>query len=75
MTVKNPIFMESVRVNQNDEVDVNLIKNTIKDFENQIVNSVIGERKGFFRNDTEEFVSLGECFNTIRTWIKEIYEV
>ena len=75
MTVKNPIFMESVRINEDDEINVELIKNTIEDFENQVIHSVIGERKGFFRNDTEEFATLGECFNTIRTWIEETYNV
>lgn len=75
MTVKNPIFMESVRIDENDEINVKLIKNTIGDFENQIIHSVIGERKGFFHNDTEEFVTLGKCFDTIRAWIEETYDV
>lgn len=73
MRVKNPIFMESIRIDNKDEVNVNLINNTIEDFKNQIIYSVIGERKGFLGKDTDEFVALGECFNTIRSWIEETY--
>lgn len=73
MSVKNPIFMESIRINQNDEVNSGLINNTLKDFNNQILESAIGERKGFFSGDTDEFANLGECFETIRGWIKDTY--
>jgi len=73
MSVKNPIFMESIRVDDNDNIDLNLIKNTISDFKNQIIDYVIGERKGFFKKDTDEFMSLGDCFEKIREWIKEVY--
>ncbi len=48
MKVKNPIFMESIRINGEDEINVELINNTIEDFGNQILYSAIGERKGFF---------------------------
>lgn len=73
MTVKNPIFMESVRIDENDEINAELINNTIADFKNQVIHSVIGERKGFFGKDTEEFVPLGECFDVIRGWIRDTY--
>lgn len=73
MTVKNPIFMESIRIDEKDELNTVLIKNTIGDFKNQIIHSIIGERKGFFGNDTEEFTTLGDCFETIQGWIKDTY--
>lgn len=73
MTVKNPIFMESIRINDKDELNIDLINNTTKDFSNQIIHSCIGERKGFFGKDTDEFITLGECFENIRGWIKDTY--
>lgn len=75
MKVKNPIFMESIRINEKDEINVDLINNTIEDFNNQIIYSTIGERKGFFAKDTNDFVSLGECFENIRAWVNEAYDV
>lgn len=75
MTVKNPIFMESIRIDEQDKINVDLIKNTIGDFNNQIINSCIGERKGFFGKDTDEFKPLGESFETIRGWIKDTYGI
>lgn len=75
MKVKNPIFMESIRIDDNDYINKELIINTLKDFENQIVDWVIGERKGFFGRDTEEFESLGKSFELIRNWIKDTYGI
>jgi CRISPR-associated protein Cst2 len=73
MSVKNPIFMESVRIGDNDNIEVELIKNTISDFKKQIIDYAIGERKGFFNKDTDEFMALGDCFDKIRGWIRETY--
>lgn len=75
MKVKNPIFMESIRINEKDEINVDLINNTIGDFNNQVIYSAIGERKGFFAKDTDEFMSLGECFDNIRGWVNKVYDV
>ncbi|NLM43425.1 MAG: type I-B CRISPR-associated protein Cas7/Cst2/DevR [Clostridiales bacterium] len=73
MSVKNPIFMESVRIDDNDNIDAELIKNTLSDFKKQIIDYAIGERKGFFNKDTDEFMALGDCFDKIRGWIRETY--
>lgn len=73
MTVKNPIFMESIRINEKEELNAELINNTISDFKNQILHSAIGERKGFFNKDSDEFRALGKCFEVIRTWVKDAY--
>ena len=47
MKVKNPIFMETVRIDENNQIDKELVLNTVQDFNNQIIDYVIGERKGF----------------------------
>lgn len=73
MSVKNPIFMESIRVDDNDNIEVELIKNTISDFKRQIIDYAIGERKGFFNKDTDEFITLGDCFEKIRGWVRDMY--
>jgi len=73
MSVKNPIFMESIRVDDNDNIEVELIKNTISDFERQVIDYAIGERKGFFNKDTDEFMTLGDCFEKVRGWVRDTY--
>ena len=73
MKVKNPIYMECLRVKDNC-VDEELIKNTEADFKNQISKSVIGERKGFFEKDTTGAKPLGEAFDEIRKWVAETYK-
>lgn len=75
MSVKNPIFMESIRIDDKENINKDLIKSTIGDFREQIIDSAIGERKGFFGKDTDEFKSLGDCFESIHGWVKDIYDI
>ena len=82
MKVKNTIFMECVRMDgkkesdptkQTDMVDLPLIESTRKDFEGMIAQYVLGERKGFFSEDTDDVKPLGDAFNIIKGWLDEVY--
>jgi len=73
MSVKNPIFLESIKLLGENDFDVALIQNTIKDFSSQILAYTLGERKDFFASDHEEFLSLGEAFEEIKDWIRKVY--
>jgi len=73
LKVKNPIFLECVSMNKSGNVDVNLINNTIEDSSKYILDSAVGERKGFFANENDELLPLGKCFDKINTWIEEYY--
>lgn len=74
MKVKNPIFMECIHIDEKNKIiSEELIYNTVKDFSNQIIDYVIGERKGFFGCDTFSFKPLGESFNILRKWVKDTY--
>ena len=81
MKVKNPIFMECVRVCTEEDkekkklsfVEHNLIENTLKDCEGAVVHWVLGERKGFFSRDTAAAKPLGEAFDMMRGWLDEVY--
>ena len=74
MKVKNPIFMECVRMSeQTGELDLRLIENTRKDFEGMIDQYVLGERKGFFAKDTEGVEPLGDAFSKIKEWLVKVY--
>ncbi|MBO8158560.1 MAG: type I-B CRISPR-associated protein Cas7/Cst2/DevR [Thermosyntropha sp.] len=72
MKVKNPIFMESIRI-EKGKPDINLINQTISDFAYVIIDHVIGERKGFFPEDNEQFATLGQAFDKMRQWIDDIF--
>lgn len=72
MKVKNPIFMECLKVDDN-KVDMQLVKSTMEDFKGQTAKTVIGERKGFFASDTAEAKPLGAAFEEIKQWITEVY--
>ena len=73
MSVKNPIFLESIRLSGENDFDSTLIQSTIKDFSSQIIAYTLGERKGFFASDYKDFLPLGEAFEEIRGWIQEVY--
>lgn len=81
MRVKNPVFMECLRVRSEGEeeekklgfVEYGLIENTLKDCEGAVVHWVLGERKGFFSRDTAAAKPLGEAFDMMRGWLDEVY--
>ncbi len=73
MPIKNPIFMESIRLVGNNDFDDKLIRNTLRDFSSQVMECTFGERKGFFETEHEGFVTLGEAFDEIRNWINKLY--
>jgi len=73
LTVKNPIFLESVVV-VNGSLNADLLNETIKDYKNETIAMVIGARKGLFSNLPKETVSIGEAFETMDQWIGKYYE-
>jgi CRISPR-associated protein Cst2 len=74
MTVKNPIFLECLKVTEEGIVDVQLIESTVKDFSNVIVDKVLGERKGFFPKDTAQALPMGEAFAKVKAWLEDVYQ-
>jgi len=73
MAVKNPIFLECLDVDAQGIVKIGLIESTIKDFSNVIKETVIGERKGFFPEDTMQALTMGEAFGKMKAWLDGIY--
>lgn len=73
LTVKNPIFLESVVV-ANGSLNVDLLNETIEDYKNEIKALVIGARKGLFSNLPADTISIGDAFNKMTEWINEYYK-
>jgi CRISPR-associated protein Cst2 len=72
LNVKNPIFLESVQV-QNKSLNVGMLEETVKDYKREIVASAFGVRQGFFSTVPEGAKTIGETFEQISTWIDEYY--
>jgi len=74
LTVKNPIFLECVKVNEQGMVELPLLKATEEDFKAVIKDAVLGERKGFFPQDTNEVLPVGEAFERMKSWLEDVYK-
>jgi len=74
MRVKNPIFLETVSVGE-EGVSISAIEETLKDYQKEIVESVIGGRKDIFTNLPDYAVSIGQAFETMEVWVKKFYKV
>lgn len=72
MKVKNPIFMEVVTVKDNQPA-CELVLNTIQDHKDVIIESVVGERKGFFAVDDSANLTIGDAFALMKKWIANCY--
>lgn len=72
LKVKNPLFLECVQM-ELGQPNYGLINNTLKDFADIIVESVIGERKGFFPQDTDDVIGIGGAFTRMKEWVDEVY--
>ncbi len=71
LKTKNPIFLESVQVD-GKKLNVDMIKETLKDYKSEIISSVIGLRKGVF-SDIENSKSIGDAFDEMAKWVDQHY--
>lgn len=74
LTVKNPIFLECLKINERGIADMQLIESTIKDFSAVIKDSLLGERKGFFPLETAQALPMGEAFTKMKSWLDEVFK-
>lgn len=74
LTVKNPIFLECLKVDGQGMVQMPLIESTLKDFSPMINDTVLGERKGFFPQDTTNALPIGEAFTKMKSWLDDVYK-
>lgn len=71
-TTKNPIFLESVRCS-GTAIDAALLAETLKDYEEEIVASVIGMRSGLFEGEVPGARSIGDAFDEMTAWVDSYY--
>ncbi|NOX21079.1 MAG: type I-B CRISPR-associated protein Cas7/Cst2/DevR [Nitrospirae bacterium] len=73
LKTKNPIFLESI-MPQNGGVNIELISETVEDYEDEILEKIFGARKGLFSMLPEGTVSIGKALNEMAQWIDEYYK-
>jgi len=73
LTTKNPIFLESV-LPTNEGVNVDLLKEVLEDFNDEIKASVFGARKNLFSVLPEGTFTIGEAFNRMKIWVNDYYK-
>jgi len=72
LKTKNPIFLESVQV-EGKKLNTGMIKETLKDYNKEVIVSTIGMRQGFFEGTVEGAKSIGDAFDEMTKWIDEYY--
>jgi len=73
MRTKTPIFLESVKVDDNGAITARMVQETIKDYQDEIAASVIGVRTGAFNGEIDGAVTIGDAFNTMVKWVDQYY--
>ncbi len=76
MKSKNPIFLESVKVQNENMINISELNTVIQDYKEYIVNDnfVFAAQKSIF-NSNEQIDDLATGFNKIKTWIKNYYNI
>lgn len=72
LKTKNPIFLESIQVD-GKKINTEMIKETLKDYNKEIVASAIGMRQGFFEGTIDGAKSIGDAFDEMATWVDTYY--
>jgi len=70
LSVKNPIFLETIRI-KDGTIDTELINETTLDYKDEIIDYILGAKKGIFRNLTDDVLSVGNAFEKMNTWIND----
>ncbi len=76
LSVKNPIFLESVQVVREGEkegVNIKLLQDATADFKDEIRGCVFGARRELFSVLPEEVVPIGKAFDVMKGWVDEHY--
>lgn len=73
LKTKNPIFLESIQVD-GKKLNGDMIKETLKDYNKEVIASAIGMRQGFFEGTVVGAKSIGDAFDEMETWVDNYYK-
>lgn len=72
MTAKNPVFLETLKVNKEGNVESGVLKSVVTDYDRFISDHVFASQEAVFAKD-EGVLSLKEGFEKIESWIKKYF--
>jgi len=72
LKVKNPIFLECIKIGSSGSVDMSLVKNTVDDFHKQIIDYAIGERKDSLHKTAKRHFLWGNALKKSTPGLKSI---
>ncbi|AXE21945.1 type I-B CRISPR-associated protein Cas7/Cst2/DevR (plasmid) [Runella rosea] len=75
MKSKNPIFLETLKIKRDGQVDIEALKSVTNDYAPFIDQSVFATQEGVFTKNDDTVVSLGEGFATMKGWVNSYYGV
>lgn len=73
MKVKNPIFLESVHVNQEGKVNIEQLESVVEDYDKFVKSHLLASQKATL-GTTKDVLSLKAGFEEIEAWIKDYYK-
>lgn len=74
MKSKNPIFLESVDLDDTGEIKINTLNTVTSDYERFIEDSLFAVQEAVFKKQ-EGMVSIKDGFETIRGWVNKYYGI
>jgi len=74
MKSKNPIFLESVNLTEEGQIEIEKLNTVKSDYERFIEKSVFAVQEAVFKKEAG-MVSLKEGFESIRNWVNEYYGI
>jgi len=72
MNVKNPIFLESVSIDESGKINISELSSVVSDYEKFITDYVFASQKASVNID-QKLASLDEGFTRIESWVKDYY--
>ena len=73
MSVKNPIFLESVTVDKTGKVNSDVLSSVVSDYQKFITDHVFAGQKASLNLD-DSVLSLEEGFSKIESWVKDYFK-
>jgi CRISPR-associated protein Cst2 len=74
MSSKNPVFLESVNLDEDGNIEINKLKSVTSDYGKFILDHVFAVQESVF-NKTNEIVSLKDGFLKLEGWVKSYFNV
>lgn len=73
MSVKNPVFLESVTIDKSGKVNSGILSTVVDDYQKFISDHVFAGQKALLNLD-ESVLSLDEGFSKIESWVKDYFK-